>query len=80
MHTLNIQLNDEIYLKLQESEKILHKSKTELLREIIENWIHKMERESEQKNIIGIWGDRFDDEVSSEGIQRNWRENKWKRF
>jgi hypothetical protein len=33
-----------------------------------------------EDDIVGIWKDRFDENRSSEMIQREWREKTWKRF
>jgi len=80
MHTLSIELNDEIFQKLKENGKILHKSKSQIIKDIIEKWFFNIEKESELNNIVGIWNDRFDKIKSSNEIQNEWRKNLWKRY
>lgn len=37
-------------------------------------------KEEPDDDIVGIWRDRFDERLSSEEIQRQMREQAWKRF
>jgi len=41
--------------------------------------IKKISKGSED-DIVGIWKDRFDEKISSEKIQKELREQEWKRY
>ncbi len=40
----------------------------------------KVRRKAAEDSIVGIWKDRFDQDLSSELVQRELREKNWKRF
>jgi len=79
MHNISIKINEKIFRKLDENEKILHKSKAQILKEIIENWFADRAKLKDATNVVGIWKERFDDDESAEEIQKEWRKDLWKK-
>jgi|GEM_PF-3126762 len=78
MGSINITVPGNIKLKYKlEDNKAVEKI-IQIIKDTSEKKITK--NEHEEDDIVGIWKDRFTENISSEMIQKELRESTWKRF
>jgi hypothetical protein len=76
MGTINIDVPGELNLKFKiENMDVINK----IIR-IVKNTGIKKKMKKTNVDIVGIWKDRFDENIPSEMIQKELREKTWKRF
>ncbi len=74
MISINVPGDMKLDYKIENSETV------EKIIKIIKNAGVKKRVKRKDADIVGIWKDRFDERLSSEEIQKQWREKNWDRY